>query len=115
MANVLFRMLVALLAVIGIVELLRAVVFRLLRTDNSGDFYLVLTFSGHDERAEESLRSALERARWCRGFVQVVCLDGGMDAETRRICGIACSEYPGAFLFTPAEFRQYLMQRFAKP
>ena len=113
MSVVLFRVLVAFLAVVGIIELLRAVLFSLLKTDNPGRFYLVLSFSGHDEQAEAALRSASERARWFCDDVQVVCLDAGMDEETRRICELVCSETPGILLMTPAEFQEYWSGRFA--
>lgn len=115
MSDLLFRLLVAILAVVGVIELLRAIVFRLLKTDNPGRFYLIVSFSGHDEQAEACLRSAAERARWFCGEVQVVCLDDGMDEETRRVCEIVCDENPGVLLLTRGEFREYWEGAFAKP
>lgn len=109
MLDVIFRCLFAILAIIGAVELVRIILFWVLKTNNPGKFLLMLSFSGHDEQAEVALRSALERARWIGGEVLVVCLDRGMDYETRKVCEMVCADNPEIVLCTPEEFEKFWM------
>ncbi|MCI1956399.1 MAG: hypothetical protein LKJ21_08535 [Oscillospiraceae bacterium] len=109
MPEILFQCLLAVLAVVGTVEIIRAVLLHALKTENPGRFLLAVSFSGHDERAEFVLRNAIERAKWVGGDVQVVCLDRGMDEETRRICETVCLDHPEVILCTPDEYREFWM------
>ena len=107
MAELIFRCVFAVLAVLGAVEVLRMILLRVLRTDRPGKLLLMLSVSGHDEQAELRLRSAVERAAWTGGGAQVVCFDRGMDEETRRLCEMVCADNPGVILCTPEDFLHY--------
>lgn len=96
-----------LFAIVGIAEVFRVVLFRMLRTKKPGKLYLVLSFQGHDEEAELALRGAIERVKYTMcGEISLVCVDCGMDAETRRICEILAKEYPQIRLCAPADLRE---------
>lgn len=47
---------------------------------------MVVPIRGHDEEAEIVLRHAAARVKWAGGgrFKKVVCLDCGMDDETKK-------------------------------
>jgi hypothetical protein len=109
MPDVIFKCLFAILAVIGAAEVFRLILFRVLKTNRPGRLLLMLTFSGHDEQAELRLRNALERAAWTTGGAQVVCIDRGMDNETRRLCEMVCADNPGVILCTPEDFVKFWM------
>ena len=107
MPEMIFKCVFAVLAVIGAAEVFRMILLRVLKTDRPGKLLLTLSFSGHDEQAELRLRSALERAAWTAGGAQVVCIDRGMDEETRRLCEIVCADNPGIIFCTPEDFVKY--------
>lgn len=98
-----------LLAVVGAADLVRYVIYRLLRTKNSGRLYLILTLHGHEEGAEIMLASAIERLSWITGEnKKVICVDCGMDEETRKVCGIISARNPGVEICTPDELAELL-------
>ena len=104
MFEIIVKILFVLFALVGIAELFRMFLFWLLKTKNQGELYLVLSVKGHDEEVEISLRSALERVKWMRGSeVRLLCVDCGMDEETRRICDIMAEEYPEILFCYPEE------------
>ncbi len=107
MPELIFKCVFAIFAVIGAAEILRMILLRVLKTDRPGRLMLTLSFSGRDEQAELRLRSALERASWMPGGAKVVCLDRGMDEETRRVCEMVCGDHPGVILCTPDDFVKY--------
>lgn len=83
------------LAIIGLAEVARVVVLFFMRSKKDKEVILVVPISGHDEEAELVLRHAAARVKWISGgrFRKVVCLDCGMDEETRKICSLVCSDY----------------------
>lgn len=95
MAEFLGKAFLSFLLVLGAVEAVRLVVFALLRTRKKGKVCFLLTFHGHEEEAEMALRAAVQRLKWMGGREekQVLCLDCGMDEETRRICEAMAREY----------------------
>lgn len=66
---------------------------------------IVVPVTGHDEEAEFVLRSAAQRAKWMGGKDEkrVLCVDCGMDEETRHICETICREYRFMEIVTPEE------------
>ena len=88
MLDALCRVLVAFLAILGVTELYRVALFWILQPGWGKKTSLLLTFRGHDETAEHRMRSAVEQIRWMRGSgeKEVVCVDCGMDGETRAVC-----------------------------
>jgi hypothetical protein len=107
MPDVVLKCIFAILAVIGTVEVIRAVWRCILKTKNQGKLVLMLPLTGHEEQAEAIIRSAMDRTDWIGGGAQVVCLDCGMDIETRRICEIICADNPEIILCTPEEFQKF--------
>ena len=98
------RVVFVLLAVVGIVCLLHRFLIWLLKTDNPGKLLLIMTLKGHDEKAEFTLRSAIERMRWLgNGEVRLICVDCGMDRETRTVCELLSLDLPSISLCYPEE------------
>ena len=66
----------------------------------------VAPVSGKCENAEYILRSAAAKVKWIsRGRNDcVICLDCGMDDETKKICQKICRDYGFAKLLTKQEF-----------
>ena len=89
---------------LGILVGLRKLLYMILG-DNSGTLCLTLYFCGHVENAEQQLRSALEELRWMEGRRKkiLLCIDDGMDEETRRICRYFARDYPVCRIVTPQE------------
>lgn len=111
MFEIVIKVIFALFAVAGMAELFRALLFRLLKTRNPGKLYLVISFQGHDEEAELSLRSAAERLKWAGGAdALLVCVDRGMDEETRKLCELVCGENPEILLCSEVELGKILAQ-----
>ncbi len=83
------------LAIIGLVQIARSVVLFFMRSKKDGDVIMVVPIHGHDEEAEIVLRHAAARVKWVSGgrFKKVVCLDCGMDDETKKICDTVCRDY----------------------
>jgi hypothetical protein len=98
-----------LLAVVGAADLVRFLMNRMLRTNNQGRLYLILTIHGHEEGAEIMLTSAIERLKWIAGEdKKVICVDCGMDEETRKICRIISAQNHGVEICTPDELAELL-------
>lgn len=85
----------SLLLILGAVEAIRVFLRVLLRTGKVGKIYFILTFRGHEEEAELALRSAAQKLKWLGGTDEkhILCLDCGMDEETREICERLADQY----------------------
>ena len=83
------------LAVIGACYLYRGISAALSGKHGKNGIILIEPLSSGAENAEYILRKAASEARWLSGkpVYSVICLDCGMDSETRRICELICSEY----------------------
>lgn len=111
MFDLIMKVVFVLLAVIGMAELFRIFLFRLLKTRNPGTLYLVISFCGHDEEAELALRSAAERLKWSgHGQARLLCVDRGMDEETRKLCELVCEENPEIIFCSDGELGKILAQ-----
>ena len=91
--NVVSAVFLVVFAVIGICAFVRELTFFLFRNRKC-------------ENAEYILRSAAAKVKWIsRGRNDcVICLDCGMDDETKRICQKICRDYGFAKLLTKQEF-----------
>jgi hypothetical protein len=100
---------VVLLGLIGVTELVRLIVFWMLSPGRGEKMLIVVPVTGHDEEAEFVLRSAAQRAKWMGGKDEkrVLCVDCGMDEETRRICETICREYRFMEIVAPEELENY--------
>jgi len=111
MLEILPRIFFVLLAIIGAVEIVRNIIFWMLRPSRPGKLYLVVSVEGHDEGAEMMLESAIERLKWIRGEEKkLICLDKGMDKETDMVCRIISNRNPGVEVCTQEELPDILSQ-----
>lgn len=93
-------MLIVFFLIVGLVDCCRVMVHWLLRPTGSGRVTMLLNFEGHNEEAEYILRSAAERICWMGGKEEkkILCVDRGMDQETREICERLAREYPFIYI-----------------
>ena len=111
MLEILAKIAFVLLAIIGAAEIVRNIIFWMLRPSRPGKLYLVVSLEGHDEGAEMLLESAIERLKWIRGDEKMlICLDNGMDEETNVVCRIISNRNPGVEVCTPEELPDILCQ-----
>ena len=89
------KLCLSLLLILGAVEAIRMLLRALLRTKRAGKIYLLLTFRGHGGEAELALRDAVQKLKWLGGREekQILCLDCGMDEETREVCERMAEQY----------------------
>lgn len=113
MALVILKTIGFFLAVFGLVSLLRTFFFWMLKTENPGEFCIIVSIKGHDEQAELSLRSAVERSKWLDHRAKIFCVDRGMDEETKAVCEMICKENANLMLCTPGELQNYCGDWFA--
>lgn len=73
--------------IIGLVEVFRSIVLFVLRPKGEDTAMTIVPICGHNEEAEYLLRSAAARVKWADNGRErrVICLDCGMDLETRMI------------------------------
>lgn len=85
--NVVSAVFLVVFAVIGICAFVRELTFFLFRNRKNNTVMFVAPVSGKCENAEYILRSAAAKVKWIsRGRNDcVICLDCGMDDETKRI------------------------------
>ena len=104
--------LLVLLAAAGLVEIIRSIIFFFLSEKDESGFIMIVPVYGHDEEAEYLLRSAAVKTKWISGMKKrrVICLDCGMDAETRAVCERICALYSFMEFFSPEEFGIMLLK-----
>lgn len=108
--NTLSAVLLVVFAVIGVIAFVRELTYFLFRNKKDSTVMFVTPVKGKCENAEYLLRSAAAKIKWvCRGKRDyVICLDCGMDDETKRICENICREYGFARLVSKKEFFEML-------
>jgi hypothetical protein len=86
---------IVILVIVGLVETCRVVILRILRPHRKQVMYMIVPLQGHNEEAEYILRCAAERVQWLGGTEEkmLICLDCGMDEETRSISDRLCRDY----------------------
>ena len=96
MLEIIGTILLLLFAVLGMAETGRILTAFLLRPKKKGKVSVEVRFCGHNEEAEYILRSAIARMRWMGGREEkeILCIDEGMDPETRKVCEILARRYP---------------------
>ena len=96
MLEIIGTVLLLFFTVLGIAESGRVLTGFLLRPKKKGKITLEVRFCGHYEEAEYILRSAIARMRWMGGSEEkeILCIDEGMDPETRKVCEILARRYP---------------------
>ena len=105
------EILLTILAVIGLVALCRGAASVLLRPRETGCMALILPLRGNVPDAEHRLRytaSQFGRLARQRELCSILCLDDGMEEETRKICETLCVEYPFMNVCTREQLQKLL-------
>lgn len=113
MCEALLGVIVACLAVFGLIEVLRIILMPFLNPQDSKEGFIILVPAcGHDEEIEMTLRSLVADVRWRFAGKpwRVICLDLGMDTETRKICEIFSEEYAFIELHSLRTFNKAIEQ-----
>lgn len=113
MVILILKTIVILLAVTGLLSMVRGLFRWTLKTGNQGKLCVLVPVKGHDEQAELKLRGALERFHQPGCDAVIFCVDLGMDEETKMICRILCREHAGLFLCAPEQLQNYCTDWFA--
>ena len=110
MLEVVLSVFVLCLAVIGLIEIFRAV--SLFFLDKKNSTITLIPICGHVEDIEMVLRNAMSSAQWLgnKGAQRIICLDLGVDEETRDICEIFRDEYELVELYSLEEFSAVMQQ-----
>lgn len=75
------------LMIFGAVEICRAINLHMYKSKEEGYNMLVIPIGPHNEDAELLIRSAAARVSWDYGIAKkLICLDCGMDDNTRQVC-----------------------------
>lgn len=100
------------LAFIGLIEIFHLISLALFRSKSSINSIAVIPMYGHNEDAEYVLRNAASRISWINGSgsKRIICLDVGMDDETRQICDIFSKEYDYIDVCKVEEFEDYIIK-----
>lgn len=88
----LFIVIFIILSIIGLVSVVRKIIMWLLKYDED-EIITVIPIKGHCENVEYRIRCAYERANWSSENHRIICLDKGMDNETRTICNKVCDRF----------------------
>lgn len=96
------------LCMLGMLALLDGVTGWLLSPEREDTLLVLVPVRGHREDAELLLRSAVHRVQRMGGRDEkiLLCVDCGMDEETRCICRSLCEE-EGAELINPERITAY--------
>lgn len=93
------------LLIVGAVEIIRILTLFFLNVNcNQNDSAIVIPIGAHEE-AEYILRNTITRVKWLEfnSNQSIICLDCGMDAETRKICEAICEDYEFMKICKPYE------------
>lgn len=115
MLDIFSKAVIGFLAILGLADLCRLLVFWLFQSPERQKRTMVMAIKGHDEAAEYKIRSAAEQIHWrTQGDArEVLCVDCGMDAQTREICEKLTEAYPAVRLCNQEEVPNLLEQEFA--
>ena len=94
MAELIGSVAVVVLCLVGVMTILQAFCGWLLSPRKEDTMILLVPLRGHCEEAEMLLRSAVQRVRNMGGKDRKVllCVDCGMDTESRAVCERFCRE-----------------------
>lgn len=95
-----FIVLFIILSIFGLVNIVRKIIMWLLKYDD-GEIITVIPIKGHCENIEYRIRCAYERANWSSENHHIICLDKGMDDETRRLCSKICERFGIELIISP--------------
>ena len=84
------------LMVLGLIEIIKSIIIRITSPKNyMENSTIVIPVKQHNEEIEFLLRRAIYKVLWDnpRKNTNIICLDCGMDYETRKICELMCKDY----------------------
>lgn len=115
MLDIICKIILVFLVIIGLTELSRVFIMWLYKPNFTETITMVVTMQGHDESAEFRLKSAIEKLRWMGGpeKKRLICIDSGMDEETREIAEKICEHYPFVEICSSDQFAAQFEQKFA--
>lgn len=87
-----FSVIFVMLSILGLVTAVKKLMMLVLKC-NEGNIITVIPIDGHCENVEYRIRCAYERANWSAANSRIICLDKGMDKETRKICYKVCERF----------------------
>ncbi len=105
------EILLGVLAVIGLAALCRGLASVLLRPGQTGCVALILPLRGNIPDAEHRLRymaSQFGRLARREDLCSLLCLDDGMEEETRKVCETLCGEFPFMNVCTREQLQKLL-------
>jgi hypothetical protein len=107
-----FLFILSFFAVIGFFCLLRAAVRIFSRPVEEREIILIEPIGENQKNAEFVLRSAAGRVMWMGRFApdRVICLDCGMDNETRKLCTLVTHDYPFMEICTKNEIQSRIAE-----
>lgn len=112
MVHTLFLILSIILVILGFVDLIRSLTFLFLKIRGCSANIIIIPVKGHNERVEFLLRSAASKIRWMSPIEKshLICLDCGMDDETKKICNLICDDYDFMDLYNINELETEISQ-----
>lgn len=113
MLEVIFNLFVLCLSIVGLVEIFRIISMSFLtKKEFSENALLLIPIYGHNAKIEMILRNAITNAKWLNGanYRQIICLNLGMDNETRKICEIFSEEFDFIEIYSLKEFNEVMQQ-----
>ncbi len=104
MLQIIFSAIGLFLFVLGCIELARIITLAIYKSKNK-NLMLVVMIDSNDTDVEFLLRSAIAKSKWMGlDYKRIICLDCGMDEESRKICEIIIKDYPSVELCNVSEF-----------
>ncbi len=110
MLEVILNIFVLCLAVVGLIDVFR--VISLFFCERKNATITLIPICGHVEDIEMVLRNAMSSSHWMsnKGEQRIICLDLGVDEETRDICEIFHEEHDLIEFYSLEEFNEVMQQ-----
>lgn len=95
MANIAIFWVYILLALLGIAYFTKFIILKFFNIDKNCTSITIIPLRGHNENVEYVVRKEIAKIEWksFSPYSEIICLDCGMDRETRKICDLLCSDY----------------------
>lgn len=105
MLQIIFSVIALFLFVLGCVELLRLITLAMYKTKDDDNIMLFVMLGQDSDDVEFLLRSAISKSRWMGlDYKRIICIDCGMERESRKICEIIIKDYPAIELYDICSF-----------
>lgn len=98
------------LLIVGTVELIRILILFFLNANSDQNDSAIVIPINDQEEAEYLIRNEITRAKWFEfnRAQNIICLDCGMDEETRKVCEAICEDYDFIKICKPYELYDIL-------